>query len=154
MQMKINISKNITIVLIAVVVLIPGCGFKCADKKLIDANIKTLLITVSTLLPGFGFKCVDTILVEKYSPDRRLIAMVYRVGCGATTRDSVQINLRTATEAFAPEPQDSFFVAETEKSVDLNWTGQRTIKISVPKESKLFVQEKLAKGCIIEYEWK
>lgn len=94
-----------------------------------------------TVLSGCGGglfgDCVDTVEAEALSPDGRYVATVFARNCGATTDYSTHVSLREADDSFDPRTQARVLTLAGKAKVDLEWSTETTLSISLPAAEAL-----------------
>lgn len=117
------------------------------EKKSVAVINKRVIVKLIALIALVGAIsscvpiCVNTIVTEVVSPNRKLVATVYKRDCGATTLENTQVTIRKQTESFNPKKQKSVFIIETEKIVTVTWESNSLLKILFTDDGKIFRQE-------------
>jgi hypothetical protein len=88
-------------------------------------------VAMVCVLGGTVACCTDEKLVERSSPDGKIVATVIQSNCGATTPYSVYIHLRRRGSIPNPFGGTYVFAQEGSTSVTLQWTGARELEASI-----------------------
>lgn len=77
--------------------------------------------------------CTDAMKAEARSPDGRYVATVFERDCGATTDFSTHVGIRKNDKLMMFSEQVSVLTIKGRETVDVEWSTDETLLISLPK---------------------
>jgi hypothetical protein len=94
--------------------------------------------------------CANRVLEERTSPDGNFVAMTFERDCGATTDYATFLSIRKATEGVKFEGE--VLTIDGKVPVSLVWTGDRTLKATIPQAANVVHEEQERLGVSVEYD--
>ena len=87
-------------------------------------------------------------IVEKYSPDDRMKAVVFFRDAGATTSSSYQLSVLNSNEEF-PDSSGNVFISYSD--ILIEWQDNSTLLVFILEDKPIFKQEAMVDSIAIKY---
>lgn len=97
--------------------------------------------------------CANEVLFAEASPSGRHFAVVFRRGCGATTRENVQVSVRRSAES-DNEPGNVLILDNLPTDGEMprvQWKNDSVLELTVPAGARTFRRETEVDGVLITY---
>lgn len=95
--------------------------------------------------------CENTLLSTVPSDDGSNSAYVFTRGCGATVKDSTQVSVLPSAEKFDNTLRGNIFISDEDPSLQVKWTGFKTLGIVSDPEKHVFKKETVLRDVDILY---
>lgn len=114
---------------------------------LLGAALAVGLVFWKTMPPD----CKNTLLSTVPSDTGSYSAFVFTRGCGATVKDSTQVSVLPSAEKFDNTLRGNIFISDEDPSLQVKWTGLKTLGIVSDPEKHVFKKETVVRDVDILY---
>mgnify|MGYP001605008295 CR=1 FL=1 len=105
------------------------------------------------LLNGFvGSMCANELVTSVTAPNKLFKAVVFKRGCGATTRSSIQVSIKFYWSPFSNREKGNVFTVDSAGPIEIKWEDSRLLQISYPGDGEIFKSCKNHLGINIIYK--
>jgi hypothetical protein len=135
--------------------------FKFAQRSKLQFVI---ILTISLLIIGlmvFGFitmwqyslpdLCENNLIEEKYSPDNKHKILIFKRNCGATTKESLQVELVSANTNITNDSVGNILVMDSGDKIFANWTTNDSLAIFYRIDQEVYKKETEIQDIEISY---
>lgn len=133
-------------------------------KPVHKTTLKLIIIIVFLLFLGFAIfglisiwqysspdLCKNYLIEEKYSPDNIYKVLIFSRNCGATTKESLQVELVSATANITNDSVGNILVIDSGDNIFVNWTTNESLAIFYQIDQEVYKKESEIQGVEITY---